>query len=147
MKEEKYGFKTKKVTLLKARMSDVKDIVKLYQRKTPQERKKLEENWSYMIQKSKDDFTNVMFVIRDKCFRTIGLLETETDDGKAFEIGIWIPNQAKQVQFLEHIKDSFLEWAEEETSMDSISSIKVLRKMTKNPAEAKYNVIAKGIFF
>lgn len=147
MKEEKYGFKTKKVTLLKVRMSDVKDIVKLYQRQTPHERKKLEVNWQYMIQNSEDDFKNVIYVIRDKCKKAIGLLETETDDGMVFEVGIWIPNQAKQAEYLEHIKESFLEWAEEETSMDSISSIKVLRKMTKNPAEAKYDVIAKGIFF
>ena len=147
MQEEKYGFKTKKVTLLKARMSDVKDIVKLYQRKTPQERKKLDINWRFMIQNAESDFTNVIFVIRDKCRRTIGLLEIETDDGKAFEVGIWIPNQAKQVQYLDHIKDSFLEWGEEETAMDSITSIKVLREMTKNPAEAKYDVIAKDIFF
>lgn len=147
MKEEKHGFKTKKVTLLKSRMSDMKDIVKLYQRETPQERKRLEEDWKNMIQNSQNDFTNVIFVIRDKSHKAIGLLETESDNGKAFEVGIWIPNQAKRIQYLDHIKESFLEWGEEETDMDSITSIKVLREMTKNPAEAKFDVIAKDIFF
>lgn len=147
MEEQKYGFQTKKITVLKARMSDVEDIVKLYQRNIPKDRKKLEVNWKHMIQNSVSDFTNVIFVIRDKCCKTIGLLETETDDGKTFEVGIWIPNQAKQVQYLDHLKDSFLEWGEEDSPMDSIIAIKVLRKMMRNPAEAKYDVIAKDIFF
>ena len=147
MEEQKYGFETKKITVLKARMSDVEDIVKLYQRNIPKDRKKLEVNWTNMIRDSQNDFTNVIFVIRDKCCKPIGLLETETDDGKNFEVGIWIPNQAKQVQYLNHLKDSFLEWGEENSPMDSIIAIKVLRRMMRNSAYAEYDVIAKDIIF
>lgn len=146
--QQDYGFQTiKKVTFLKAKQSDVKDIVKLYRRNTYQRRQTLLDGWCNLIKKSQKDFNNVVFVIRDKCNHLIGLLEMETDDGKNFDIGIWIPNKAKQTQYLNHIKESFLEWVEDETAIEKIKSIKVLREMKENPGDTEFDVIGNDITF
>lgn len=147
--QQDYGFMTnKKMTILKAKISDISDIAKLYRRENYKEKQHVVNGWKGLIAMSQNDFTNVIFVIRDKCQHVIGLLEMEeTEKAKNFDVEIWIPNKAKQTQYLEHIKESFLEWVEDETDIEVISAIKVIKEMKKNPQEIQYETIGDSIVF
>lgn len=147
--QEEYGYMTRKFTVLLVKKADIKDIVKLYQRKTAEENNELFFNWEKLIKNTnKDNFGSPVFVIRDKSKKIIGILEADSDDAKSFEIGIWIPNKAKQVMYLDDIKDSFIEWIElGETPIERIISMKVLHKMEKDPRMTKYDIIQEEIIF
>lgn len=134
-----YGYETKKLKVLKAERGDEKAIANLYIDRTIEEKKLIQLNWEKIITDSKDDFVkDVVYVLKDKCNKIIGLVETESEDNKeSIEIGFWIPNLAKRATYLNELQDSFIEWCEEEGYL-YIKEIKLLIEMTRQPKDAKY---------
>lgn len=123
---EKFGFRTKRLSVLKAHEEDAKEISKLYRNQSAKQRRIIECNWRRELRKATEDFyRDVTFLIKDKCNKAIGLVETESEDGETVKIGIWFPNKAKESSYLNELVDAMIEWSEEE-EYTAISGIQLI---------------------
>ncbi len=127
---EKFGFYTKRLRVLKAYEEDAEEISKLYRNQSARERRDIESNWRKELQKVAEDFyKDVTFLVRDKCNKAIGIVETESRDGETVSIGIWFPNKAKEASYLHELVDAMIEWSEED-EYTSISGIHLIDEVT-----------------
>lgn len=158
MTSEKFGFKTKKIWVLKADESDAKDMANLYRNIKVEEVKTLRsllikhggnyvaflgkgnkvksnqldneeiaqcmERWLQRIKLNKDDYyKHVIYVVRDRSRKAIGILETLSDDGLKTEMQIWIPSEFKRHEFLEEVVESMKEWLAEYEEYEEVTKI------------------------
>lgn len=159
MASEQFGYKTKKIWVLKAKSNDAKDMSSLYRNIKVEEVRtlrtllireeegikfflknkgeKLNPNqlsnseieqcrnkWLKRIEYNEDDYwRDVIYVIRDRCKKIIGILETLSDDGIKVEVQIWIPNNFKRAELLEDVVESLKEWLIEQEEYEEITKI------------------------
>lgn len=128
---KKFGFQTKRLEVLKAHGKDAGDVCRLY-RSQPNIPKHIDEN---KIRKSfeeaeNDFYQDVTYLVRDRCNKLVGMVETISDDYSKVRIGIWIPNKAKEVSYLKELIDSMIEWCGEYEKYHLISEIQLIQQIT-----------------
>ena len=140
---EKFGFVTKKFSVLKAYENDAREISKLYMKLSPMQRRIIELQWQKILRERKDDlYENVVFMVKDNCNKVLGIIETGSQDGYVIEIGIWIPNKAKEKRYLDDLVDYMIEWSK----IDEYEEISAIRLITENSSEEmSYNNIMTHI--
>ena len=83
-----------------------------------------QKRWLERIELNKDDcYKDVIYVIRDRCKKIIGILETLSDDGIKVEAQIWIPDNFKRAELLEDVVESLKEWLIEQEEYEEITKI------------------------
>ena len=109
---EKFGFYTKRLRVMKAYEEDAEEISKLYRNKSAEQRRVIESNWRRELRKAtKDFYEDVPYLVKDKSNKLMGIVETESEDGETVNIGIWFPNKAKEISYMNELVDSMIEWS------------------------------------
>lgn len=130
MCENDFGYKTRgRLTVLKAYERDAAILCKLCSNKHND--KKAVEQWKKLLNESKEDFfKDVTYIIRNKCDKPIGTVETISKDRNCVEIAIWIPDKIKREKHLQEIIDSMIEWCEEYEEYHLIEKIYSVEEST-----------------
>ena len=140
---EKFGFRTRRFSILKAYEEDAAAISKLYTVPFPKMRTTTESNWKEELKRMENDFyKDVIFLLRDRAKKVLGVVNTMSKDGCTVEIGIWIPNKFKRELYLDELVDSMIEWSEAD-EYDKISSIQValgINPSGANTVEVRNNI-------
>lgn len=140
--EKNFGFKTRRrITVLKAQEGDATDICKLYLNHTTEKQVK---EWRETIKEAEDDFyQDVTYLIRDKCNKPIGTIETKSDDGINIEILIWIPSKFKVKDYLQELVDAMIEWCKDYEEYQMITKIGLIEAIT--PLGARLRILEKDV--
>ena len=143
-KDNRFGFKTRKLWVLKAERKDADEIAKFYAGFGLKRQKEIAQNWKKMIEDRGDDCCKeVAMIVRDKCKKAIGLVETVSQDGERVGISIWIPNPIKKVNYQKALIDSMIEWCEDYSDYEVISVITSITGVTSFGVE--YEEIMRNI--
>lgn len=127
---EKFGFKTKRLTVLKAYEEDTTAMIKVY-RAQQQVPKDIDESIlkKCMRATEEDFYQDLTFLVRDKSNKVIGIVGTKSDDKVNVEIEVWIPNQAKRTTYLVELIDSMIEWCKDYEKYQAISGIQLIDRI------------------
>lgn len=128
---EKFGFETKRLSVLKAYEEDTKIMCRMYLNQ-PQVPPMIDEKIlkQCMKEAENDFYQDVTFLIRDKANKVIGMAETKSKDRVNVEIGIWIPNYAKRTTYLKGLIDAMVEWCRDYEKYHLISRINLIQQIS-----------------
>lgn len=94
------------------------------QQLTDKEIENCQKRWLDRIRGSEEDYyKDVIYVVRDKNKKMVGVLETLSEDGREVEVQIWIPQEFKRKEFLEEVVESVKEWLILEEKYEEITKI------------------------
>ena len=140
---EKFGFITRtRISVLKAYEEDAADISKLYFGFSAFQRRIIAKNWELSLKAGKYDlYKDVTFMIKDKCEKVLGIVETQSKDRINIQISIWIPNKAKEKMYLNQILESMIEWSE----IDEYKRISAINLVIEVAEKIKYEELMTDI--
>ena len=91
---------------------------------TDKEIENFKDKWLIRIKDARDDYSkDVIYVVRDRSKKIVGIIETLSDDCFDVEVQIWITQEFKRNELLEEVVESMKEWLIDEEGYGKITKI------------------------